>query len=36
LTLRALRERIERDGEGTIDMFEIGGCGCMVEEAEAA
>lgn len=29
LTLRALRERIE--GGGKIDMFDIGGCGCMTE-----
>lgn len=30
LTLRALRERIE--GGGTVDMFDIGGCGCFADE----
>jgi hypothetical protein len=30
LTLRKLRERIE--GGGKIDMFDIGGCGCFVDE----
>lgn len=33
LTLRELRERIETGSE--IDMFDIGGCGCMVDEAAA-
>ena len=32
LTLRGLRERIERGGE--IDMFDIGGCGCFVDVVE--
>lgn len=31
LTLRHLRERIE--GGGQVDMFDIGGCGCMVDAA---
>lgn len=31
LTLRALRQRIER--EEPVDMFDIGGCGCFVEGA---
>ena len=29
LTLRQLRERIERAGK--IDMFDVGGCGCFVD-----
>ena len=33
MTLRALRERLE--GGGTVDMFDIGGCGCMVDEGVA-
>lgn len=31
-TLKALRERIESDGQ--IDLFEIGGCGCFTEDME--
>jgi len=34
LTLRGLRERIETVGREEIDMFEIGGCGCMVDGDE--
>lgn len=34
LTLRALRERIEDDQQ--IDLFDIGGCGCMTDEGETA
>lgn len=33
LTLRALRERAENNGQ--IDLFDIGGCGCMTDEGEA-
>ena len=32
LTLKDLRERIESGGQ--VDMFDIGGCGCFVEESE--
>ena len=32
LTLRRLRERIE--GNGQVDLFEIGGCGCFVDAEE--
>ena len=32
-TLKALRERLK--GGGTVDMFDIGGCGCMVDEGVA-
>lgn len=34
LTMKALRERIEAGGQ--IDMFEWGGCGCFIDDAEAA
>lgn len=33
LTLRRLRERIEAGGQ--VDEYEVGGCGCFVEDAEA-
>jgi len=33
LTLRALRERVQ--GGGKVDMFDIGGCGCFVDEEAA-
>ena len=33
MTLKALRERLESGG--TVDMFNIGGCGCMVDEPPA-
>lgn len=32
LTLKTLRERIDADGQ--IDMYEIGGCGCFIDEPE--
>lgn len=35
LTLRALRERIQAQ-PSQVDMFEIGGCGCFLDEPEAA
>lgn len=36
LTLRQLRLRIEnRQDSGNIDMFDIGGCGCFVDEPES-
>ena len=35
LTLRMLRERIEAQPE-QIDLFEIGGCGCFLDEPEVA
>lgn len=34
LTMRALRERIEAGGQ--VDLFEIGGCGCFVDEPDGA
>jgi 3'-phosphoadenosine 5'-phosphosulfate sulfotransferase (PAPS reductase)/FAD synthetase len=34
LTLRALRQRIERDEP--VDMFDIGGCGCFVDNQDGA
>lgn len=34
LTLRGLRKRL--DAGGQVDMFDIGGCGCMVDAEEAA
>ena len=34
LTLKALRERIEANGQ--IDLFDIGGCGCFVETPDEA
>jgi 3'-phosphoadenosine 5'-phosphosulfate sulfotransferase (PAPS reductase)/FAD synthetase len=35
LTLRMLRERIQAEPD-QIDLFEIGGCGCFLDEPEAA
>jgi hypothetical protein len=32
LTLRELRERIDADGQ--VDLFDIGGCGCFVDEPD--
>jgi len=34
LTLRELRERIERYGEQQVDMFDWGACGCFIEATE--
>jgi 3'-phosphoadenosine 5'-phosphosulfate sulfotransferase (PAPS reductase)/FAD synthetase len=35
LTLQAFRERIEA-GDAQIDLFDLGGCGCFIDEPEAA
>jgi hypothetical protein len=34
LTLRMLREEVEANKTEHIDMFDIGGCGCMVDDVE--
>jgi hypothetical protein len=34
LTLRELRQRLEDKGQ--VDLFEVGGCGCFADDAEAA
>jgi len=34
LSLRSLRQRIERDEP--VDLFDIGGCGCFVEQLTPA
>ncbi len=36
LTLTALRERYEAGRTGQIDLFDIGGCGCAIDEEPAA
>jgi hypothetical protein len=36
LTLRMLREEVEANKTEQIDMFDIGGCGCFVDDAETS
>lgn len=36
LTLRQLREEYETDKTDQIDMFDVGGCGCFVDDPEAS
>jgi hypothetical protein len=36
LTLRMLREEVEANKTEQIDMFDIGGCGCFVDDAESS
>lgn len=36
LTLRQLRARIDADDQPALDLFDIGGCGCFVQDEEPA